>query len=1130
MEALAALGVACNVMQVLSCGHELFSLCKRLFRTGDAGHGLRENAEAMRSLSTTLQKSLAILPQPATEAEHELLKIADACLTSSTELVAELEKASGGSTKGKWGAAIGSALKMKLRIGHIEQLEKKMQQCQQTLESGLLLRICTLADASAVRNRADFETLDSKLQQFIVAYSNGHIELSSLITTVKTQLSTEFARVHDQATRTRLLKSLKYEGMNERRNTVANNHEGTFQWIFADPGTSPSPPGSNASTSQHSNTSRWSSFPDWLRSDGKVYWVSGKAGSGKSTLMSFLIHDTRSHESLQNWRSSTRIIAHFLWSSGRPVQKSIKGLLCSLLHQLLSSDAKALDYVLQQFPASHAKDDDTDWSELELESVLVQAISTASHATCVFIDGLDEIIPSDGPFKIIELVWRLQKVPNIKLCVSGRPEPAFERQFSQLPKLRLQDLTKRDIDRYVRAIMDPYLSSIPEVLYPAYERFVDQLCWKADGVFLWLRLVLNSMQKGFANGDSLDLLQRRLDKLPGDISELFKDMWRRLGEDAEFYRVTAAKYFNFVLQNGSMVDPRWTPTGQNGLRVLSLMIATDSQAGNVVLDPKGNFSDEYLIRKCETVVNHIQTRCAGLLECGPGVDFDNGVSRTLDDFNLMQVRFIHRSARDFLISSTEGTEILSHDHSNADERLIQLLRVYLVLAYLYNAGNLKYQDRWEKQPSPRAHNWFEKLGYKNPHFSSPTYTESHNFKKLVWLAYQVGWRGVTDSLSVEPSSLQDPSLQGRRNRDFMRIWIATGLRIFRPLVSNVSRHSKITNSDFRVFAIHSMICDAPLVQWGVNEYFKILQEIELPLLEDKTGLRKRFATMDAVIGQHLPNLFTQTDAEEESPSMLYPVSLIMLLAFKMVDCHLYDPAMGFLIGVLAKVLANENIVLEEECLVCWRSGRSAHLCLLSGEPEIQDLLSSKRIVSGYLGHRWAVLSLPSGHLVGIVLEEWVKHYDMVTGFNTYPGLRKTAEACLRRLNAGAGFEKPRLLWVRKGNGLWKPRAPSQRVNAARDSGSVEGNPRSLSLGYSDGEGVYPFFQVLYHNRIWQVDDWEEDPQDLELSSADEFVADMCRTPGRLVPAEECIRNTPTISSGAIDALMREYCGEAAVRD
>ncbi|KAK3689216.1 hypothetical protein B0T22DRAFT_367154, partial [Podospora appendiculata] len=659
MEALAALGVACIIMQVLSCGHELFSLCKRLFRTGKADYALKENAEAMQRLSMTLQKSLAVLPQHATEAEHELLKIADACLASSTELVAELEKASGGSTKGKWGAAIGSALKMKLRMGHIEHLEKKMQQCQQTLESGLLLRICALQD-------------------FIVAYSNGHTELSGLITTVKTQLSTEFSRVHDQATRARLLKSLKYDGMNEHRNMINENHEGTFQWIFADSGTTANDtdsestwPSANTSRSQHSNQAKWSSFPNWLQSDGKLYWVSGKAGAGKSTLMSFLIHNTRTHGSLQRWRSSTRIIAHFLWSSGRPLQKSTKGILCSLLHQLLSCDEEGLDSTLQKFPASHAKDDDTDWSEAELEAALVHAISTVSHATCVFIDGLDEIIPSDGPFKIIELVSRLQDAHNIKLCISSRPEPAFETQFSQLPKLRLQDLTKPEIRCYVTATMKSYSASTQKELCPGCERFIDVLCWKADGVFLWVRLVLNSMRKGLTNGDSLDLLQRRLDKLPGDIYELFKDMWSRLGEDAEFYQATAAKHFNFVLQDGT-ISGEFKPTGQSGLRVLSLMIATDSQASTAVLDPVGNlnFSDDYFVRRCEAVIKHVQTRCAGLLEYGPCVDFDN-------------IRFIHRSARDFLLSSTEGSEILSHDHSNADERLIQLLRVYLVISYLF---------------------------------------------------------------------------------------------------------------------------------------------------------------------------------------------------------------------------------------------------------------------------------------------------------------------------------------------------------------------------------------------------------------------------------------------------------------
>lgn len=79
-----------------------------------------------------------------------------------------------------------------------------------------------------------------------------------------------------------LLAWIQYDSMLDRQNRIAIAHESTFQWIFHDDPTEIS----------NSNTRDWSSFPKWLESDEQVYWITGKAGSGKSTLMKFLCSPT----------------------------------------------------------------------------------------------------------------------------------------------------------------------------------------------------------------------------------------------------------------------------------------------------------------------------------------------------------------------------------------------------------------------------------------------------------------------------------------------------------------------------------------------------------------------------------------------------------------------------------------------------------------------------------------------------------------------------------------------------------------------------------------------------------------------------------------------------------------------
>jgi hypothetical protein len=82
-----------------------------------------------------------------------------------------------------------------------------------------------------------------------------------------------------------------------------------------------------------------SSFADWLKSKKAVYWIKAKAGAGKSTLMKFLYNDPRTSQLLGSTTSGkTLILIHFFYLMGSQMQCNIKGLLCTLLYQLILQD------------------------------------------------------------------------------------------------------------------------------------------------------------------------------------------------------------------------------------------------------------------------------------------------------------------------------------------------------------------------------------------------------------------------------------------------------------------------------------------------------------------------------------------------------------------------------------------------------------------------------------------------------------------------------------------------------------------------------------------------------------------------------------------------------------------------
>jgi predicted ATPase len=64
----------------------------------------------------------------------------------------------------------------------------------------------------------------------------------------------------------------RYASIKKTHRSITDSHKGTFDWAFSRNG-----PG----------------FVEWLESDASLYWINGKAGSGKSTLMKFIAEDSK---------------------------------------------------------------------------------------------------------------------------------------------------------------------------------------------------------------------------------------------------------------------------------------------------------------------------------------------------------------------------------------------------------------------------------------------------------------------------------------------------------------------------------------------------------------------------------------------------------------------------------------------------------------------------------------------------------------------------------------------------------------------------------------------------------------------------------------------------------------------
>ena len=135
-----------------------------------------------------------------------------------------------------------------------------------------------------------------------------------------------------------VVKSLFYPDIYSRQEQVDQNFDGiedSYQWIFHKPQVHEARRHEQGTANE--NVSCWSDFAIWLKSGHGAYWVNGKAGSGKSTLMSYVCQNSRTVDLLKHW-SIDRVLltpTYFFWAAGSKMQNTVEGLLRSLIYQML---------------------------------------------------------------------------------------------------------------------------------------------------------------------------------------------------------------------------------------------------------------------------------------------------------------------------------------------------------------------------------------------------------------------------------------------------------------------------------------------------------------------------------------------------------------------------------------------------------------------------------------------------------------------------------------------------------------------------------------------------------------------------------------------------------------------------
>ncbi|KAK0121729.1 hypothetical protein ONS95_010015 [Cadophora gregata] len=558
--------------------------------------------------------------------------------------------------------ALRSVTRGELKHVKIKELQEKLAQVQVEvqLQVTMIMRSENLERLeSLITSNKSNATQLSSLRENIQILRSG-VRAADLNPEISTQLLHLFqlsSSETDRSCRDYILKGISFPTMRKRYNEVVKAHQTTFTWIVEDD--RPSDPLTRtpiADANTHCKPNDLSikqngqadfhvsirkAFQGWL-SDGKgIFQIIAKPGASKSTMMKLICNSPETERFLRKWSGRKTLIKakHFFWKQGDRIQSSMDGMLRALLYDTLSQAPELIAHVLsEQWKTSRS----TPWHSHAVPEISDADVGNAfrrlfsgtnldffdKYSICIFLDGLDEFESSD-PVELITCLRHLATLhESIKLCVSSRAMSTLALLEDDLPweKLYLHKVTESDIRKVTRDRLLGHGAFQRMMLEQKVrcESLIRRVVHKAEGVFLWVTLILNILCEGLIDDDTLSDLWEKIEFYPDDLDKFLQRIVSSISPEN---RKSAYHTFAIALQarRGLLLLNYSFMESYTSNRKFAMEIKNDS-----VLSSKEE--DTRLARTQRRLVSH----CKALLQ----VNNDHGV------FNAPTVSFIHRSARE----------------------------------------------------------------------------------------------------------------------------------------------------------------------------------------------------------------------------------------------------------------------------------------------------------------------------------------------------------------------------------------------------------------------------------------------------------------------------------------------------
>ncbi|KAK5954970.1 hypothetical protein OHC33_003649 [Knufia fluminis] len=400
-----------------------------------------------------------------------------------------------------------------------------------------------------------------------------------------------------------LFKSLYYGQMDDRKTDVTTAKVQTCQWI-------------------------WSTiFRRWLRAhQPKAFWIAGKPGSGKSTLMKYLASSTDVVSNLPDHRPGWLVVSFFFdFRLADEVGNSVTGLLRSLLFQIIdalpqTANSKDVRNSVLQRLHGHWRQSRTPSTD-QLTEAFQDVIHTSDQNIFVLVDGLDEF--TGNPVPLLEFLLSLRRYRSLKICLASRPESEIREILGVLPNIHMSEHNEVGMQQYISLKIQRFQ---PRLDMLKLLNIQGTLVEKSQGVFLRVHLALEEVLQAGLRGATAPEIKQALASFPVELHTLYQRILARIPLGR---RLEAAMMYMLISSATFQVTVALL---RSTMRFVILQLGLYDFLADIL-------DEEHFLRRFHATVG-------GLLELAP---LSERLYADFEDYEAgsLRIRLIHETVRSF---------------------------------------------------------------------------------------------------------------------------------------------------------------------------------------------------------------------------------------------------------------------------------------------------------------------------------------------------------------------------------------------------------------------------------------------------------------------------------------------------